>query len=206
MNDKNDYISAAEMLEYMQGHEKAQHMYNDMTILRQTILDPVQSSKIYIGRYHCIFEPLGNEQFAITCKPLRMFHLPLTKKTVDIMASRYERRILPEHTKVDDKTDLDYLYYNHATEPIGYWYFDERTGCRRAYLYHASSDKSFILKFDCVLKYLIDDDGIEHCVNDAHLSSKIAELTAPKEEAEPPKPSMPFKIVQTLKNLIKPKD
>ena len=70
MNEKNDYISVAEMLEYMQGHDKAQHMYNDMTILRQTVLDPVQSSKIYIGRYHCIFEPLGNEQFAITCKPL----------------------------------------------------------------------------------------------------------------------------------------
>jgi len=60
MNEKNDYISVAEMLEYMQGHDKAQHMYNDMTILRQTVLDPVQSSKIYLGRHHCIFEPLGN--------------------------------------------------------------------------------------------------------------------------------------------------
>jgi hypothetical protein len=206
MNEKNDYISVAEMLEYMQGHDKAQHMYNDMTILRQTVLDPVQSSKIYIGRYHCIFEPLGNEQFAITCKPLRMFHLPLTKKTIDLMASRYERRILPGHTSVDAKTDLDYLYYGHATEPIGYWYYDERTGSRRAYLYHASSDKTFILKFDCVLKYLIDDDGMEHCSNEAEVSSRITELTAAEEQPEPKSTSKVFKIVQTIKDLIKPKD
>lgn len=45
MNEKNDYISVAEMLEYMQGHDKAQHMYNDMTILRQTVLDPCRAAR-----------------------------------------------------------------------------------------------------------------------------------------------------------------
>lgn len=205
MNENNDYISASEMLEYMQNHDKAKHMYDDMTILRQTILDPVQSSKIYIGRYHCVFEPLGNEQFALTCKPLRIFHLPLTKKTIDLMASRYERRIMPGHSKVDEKVDLNYLYFNSVTEPIGYWYFDERTGNRRAYLYHASSDKTFILKFDCLLKYLIDDDGMEHCTNEAGIVGKIAELTAPAAEAvaEPKPAGVFYKLVQKIKDFTK---
>lgn len=205
MNDKNEYITVTQMLEYMQSHPKSLNMYNDMTIHRQTLLDPVQHSKIFIGRFLCEFEPLTGENFAITCKALRIFHMPLTKKTVDLMSSRYERRILPDRCDLPAGTNLSYLYFGGATEPIGYWYFDERTGLRRAYLYHVSSDKSFILKFDCDFKFLIDDYGLEHCVSEAYVAKKIAELTAPPKPEAEKKPGIVYRVVQKIKDFASKK-
>jgi hypothetical protein len=47
---------------------------------------------------------------------------------------------------------------------------------------------------------------MEHCSNEAEVSNRIAELTAVEKQPEPKSTSKVFKIVQTIKDLIKPKD
>ena len=181
MNTNFEYISVAEMLKYIAGHDKAASLNTDLTILRETVVDPVSASKFYIGKFRCYFEQLESGKYTVTCPGLRIFYEPLCKKTIDKMASRYDRRIDANHKEVEG-TDVSYIFVGSYAGVVGYWYFDERTGARRIYLYHPTSEKSYILKFDSVLKFLVDEDGVEHCVQAVYIPSTIERLSAPVAE------------------------
>ena len=147
MNPKYNLITVAEMLRYIAAHEKAANLNKDLAILRETAVDPLSKSQFFIGKFRCFFEDIGNEHVAVTCPGLRIFHEALTLKLIDKMASRYDRRVVQGHAFAD-KTNLGYLFAKEYQGVVGYWYYDERTGSRRAYLYHKESETSYILKFD----------------------------------------------------------
>lgn len=198
MNPKYDLISVAEMLRYIAAHEKAANLNKDLTILRETAVDPISKSQFFIGVYRCYFEDIGNEHVGVTCPGLRIFHEPLTQKLIDQMASRYERRVHQGHA-FSENDNLGYIFENGYQGVIGYWYYDERTGARRVYLYHKDSERSYILKFTSVLKFLVDEDGVEHCVkNEWYVSDTIEELSNPK-QPHPEKKSILRRICEIFK-------
>ena len=199
MNPKYNLITVAEMLRYIAAHEKAVSLNKDLTILRETAVDPLSKSQFFIGKFRCFFEDIGNEHVAVTCPGLRIFHEALTMKLVDKMASRYERRVVHGHAFAD-KTNLGYLFAKEYQGVVGYWYYDERTGSRRAYLYHKESETSYILKFDSQLKFLVDEEGVEHCVNnDYKVADTIEQLAHPEVKDPAPRKS----IIQRICDLFR---
>lgn len=199
MNTKDNLITVADMLRYIAGHEKAVEMNKDLVILRETAVDPIAESRFFIGKFRCFFEDIGNGKVMLTCPGLRIFHGALTEKLVDKLSSRYSRRLVPGH-EFADSTDLGYLFSKGYRGILGYWYYDERTGKRRAYLYHQDSERSYILKFDSILKFLVDEFGMEHCVdNDYKVTDVIEQLSGQaKHEVKQPK-----SIIQRICDLFR---
>lgn len=196
MNPKYDLITVAEMLRYIAAHDKAANLNKDLMILRETAVDPISKSQFFIGKFRCFFENIGNEHVAVTCPGLRIFHEALTLKLIDKMASRYERRVVIDHA-VADGVNLGYLFVKAYDGVVGYWYFDERTGKHRVYLYHKESETSYILKYEGMIKFLVDENGLEHCVNNEYkVADTIEELAHP--ESKEPKKS----IMQRIKDWI----
>lgn len=202
MNPRYDHITVAEMLRYIAAHEKAANLNKDLTILRETAVDPISKSQFFIGKFRCFFEDIGNEHVAVTCPGLRVFHEVLSMKLIDKMASRYERRVVQGHAFAEN-TNLGYLFTNGYQGIVGYWYYDERTGKRRVYLYHKESETSYILKFEGMIKFIVGEDGLEHCVNNEYkVVDTIEKLAHPDEPESPPRKS----VIQDICDLFrKPK-
>lgn len=147
--------------------------------------------------------------YFVTCPGLRIHNQALTLDTAHKICSRFKRRLTYELNRVNGK-DYSYIWVHSAkSEEVhgesldrlyGYWYFDERRGEPRVFMYQEYYDKTFILKVGNMFVYIIDEAGMEHAVHQVDVYDKIMELCHESNETEEVEPQT---IWQRIKNFFR---
>ncbi|MCQ2125612.1 MAG: hypothetical protein MJZ25_15665 [Fibrobacter sp.] len=176
-------LTYREMMEYIQ--ETYPEIYRGLTSSSITPSNPSGKDGSYQihfdGHTAKIYRPTTLSDTACIYIPEFNVQSLLTRKTLDIIAKRYRRSVNIDNMVIPGQTptDLSYLFEDGSTKLpqfSGYWFYDETSGRRKVFLVNLETLDEFEIKPDAMFK-LVVHNGIEHCLKQVDVGSKMVELS-----------------------------